>query len=115
MIDFVQNEGIFKPELINRFTSVVYYTPLSKEHIKEVAKLMIRKLATDIATTKGVKLKVEIKALAKLSEMGYDPEMGARPMARVIQDQIENFLANKILRGEAKKGDEVIFRAVDIK
>lgn len=115
VIDFVQNEGIFKPELINRFTSVVYYTPLSKEHIKEVAKLMIRKLATDIATTKGVKLKVEIKALAKLSEMGYDPEMGARPMARVIQDQIENFLANKILRGEAKKGDEVIFRAVDIK
>jgi ATP-dependent Clp protease ATP-binding subunit ClpA len=115
VIDFVQNEGIFRPELINRFASVVYYAPLSKEHIKEVAKLMIRKLATDIAGTKGVKLKVEIKALAKLSEMGYDPEMGARPMARVIQDQIENFLANKILRGEAKKGDEVIFGTTDIK
>jgi len=115
VIDFVQNEGIFKPELINRFTSVVYYTPLSREHIREVAKLMIRRLATDIATTKGVKLKVEIKALAKLSEMGYDPEMGARPMARVVQDQIENFLANKILRTEVKKGDEAIFRAIDIK
>lgn len=115
VIDYVQDQGIFKPEFINRFTSVVYYTPLSQEHIREVAKLMIRKLAANIITTKGIKLKVEIKALAKLAEMGYDPEMGARPMARVIQDQIENFLADKILRGEAKKGSEVIFRISDIK
>ena len=115
VVDFVQNQGIFRPEFINRFTEVVYYSPLSKTEITEVAKMMIRKLAKEIAETKGVILKVELSALAKLSELGYDPEMGARPMARVIEEQIENSLAEKILKGEAVKGSEVIFKLADIK
>lgn len=114
VIDFVQDQGVFKPEFINRFTDVVYYSPLSKDEIKEVAKMMIRKLAKEIAETKGIILKVEVSALEKLAELGYDPEMGARPMARVIQEQIENTLAEKILKGLAVKGSEVVFRLSDI-
>jgi len=115
VVDFVQNQGIFRPEFINRFTEVVYYSPLSKLEIKEVAKMMIRKLAKEIGETKGVILKVEVTALEKLAELGYDPEMGARPMARVIAEQVENSLAEKILRGQAKKDSEVVFRLSDIK
>jgi len=115
VVDYVQNQGIFKPEFLNRFSSVVYYSPLTREQIKEVAKIMIRNLARDIYQTKGIALKIEMKALEKLAELGYDPEMGARPMERVIAQQVENFLAEKILRGEAPKGQEVIFRLADIK
>ncbi len=115
VVDFVQNQGIFRPEFINRFTDVVYYSPLSKDEIKQVAKMMIRRLAADIQSTKGVVLKVEVSALEKLAELGYDPEMGARPMARVIEEQVENSLAEKILRGEAVKGTEVVFKLSDIK
>jgi len=115
VVDYVQNQGIFKPEFLNRFSSVVYYSPLTREQIKEVAKIMIRNLARDIYQTKGIALKIEMKALEKLAELGYDPEMGARPMERVIAEQVENFLAEKILRGEAPKGQEVIFRLADIK
>ncbi|MCX6810485.1 MAG: ATP-dependent Clp protease ATP-binding subunit [Candidatus Berkelbacteria bacterium] len=115
VVDFIQDQGIFRPEFINRFTDVVYYSPLSKDEIKEVAKMMIRKLAKEIQSTKGVVLKVEMSALEKLATLGYDPEMGARPMARVIEEQVENSLAEKILRGEAVKGSEVVFRLADIK
>ncbi|MFA5157611.1 MAG: ATP-dependent Clp protease ATP-binding subunit [Patescibacteria group bacterium] len=115
VVEYIQNQGIFRPEFINRFTQVVYYYPLSKIEITEVAKMMIRKLAESIYQTKGIILKVETAALAKLSELGYDPEMGARPMSRVISDQVENILAEKILRGEIKKGSEVIFKLTDIK
>lgn len=115
VIEYVQNEGIFKPEFLNRFSSVVFYSPLNQEQIKEVAKIMIRNLAREIYQTKGVILKMEVSALAKLAAMGYDPEMGARPMARVIEEQVENFLAEKILRGEVAKGGEVTFRLSDIK
>ncbi len=115
VVNYVQDQGIFKPEFLNRFSTVVYYSPLSREHIKEVAKILIRNLAREIYQTKGIILKMEMRALAKLAEMGYDPEMGARPMARVIQEQVENFLAEKILRGEVKKGDDVVFKLADIK
>lgn len=115
VIEYVQNEGIFKPEFLNRFSAVVYYSPLTREQIKEVAKILIRNLAREIYQTKGVILKMEVSALAKLAEMGYDPEMGARPMARVLEEQVENFLAEKILRGEVKKGGEVTFKLSDIK
>jgi len=114
VISFVQDQGIFKPEFINRFTEVVYYSPLSKEEIKEVAKIMIRNLATQIIKSKGISLKIELSALEKLAELGYDPEMGARPMARIIQDKLENFLAEMILRGQATKGSEVVFKQSDI-
>jgi len=115
VVDFIQDQGIFRPEFINRFTDVVYYSPLSKDEIKQVAMMMIRKLAKEIGETKGVMLKVEVAALEKLAELGYDPEMGARPMARVIEEQVENSLAEKILRGEAVKGSEVVFKVTDIK
>ena len=115
VVDYVQNQGIFKPEFLNRFSDVVYFSPLTREQIKEVAKIMIRKLAKEIYETKGLVLKIEYKALEKLASLGYDPEMGARPMERVIAEQVENFLAEKILRAEITKGGGIVFRLSDIK
>ena len=115
VLDYIQSKNIFRPEFLNRFTKVVYFSPLTLDQIKQVASMMIRSLAENILASKGITLKVEKEALAKLAQLGYDPEMGARPMARVIQEQIENFLAEKILRGEAGKGSEVLFKATDIK
>jgi len=115
VVDYVQDQGIFRPEFLNRFSAVVYYAPLNQTQITEVAKIMIRKLAADIRSGKGIILRIENSALTKLAALGFDPEMGARPMARVIQEQLENFLANKILRGEVAKGQEIVFHETDIK
>lgn len=115
LVDYIQNANIFKPEFLNRFSSVIYFSPLSEPEIFEVAKMMIKNLAAELLRDKGIILKVEIAAVEKLAHLGYDPEMGARPMQRVVTEQIENFLAGKILSGEIAKGSEVVFGVRDIK
>ncbi|MCX6809079.1 MAG: AAA family ATPase, partial [Candidatus Berkelbacteria bacterium] len=105
LIDYIVNNNIFRPEFINRFTQVISFSPLSEDQIVEVAKKMIEGLEKSVLQNKDIKLTVDPDALAVLAKAGFDPEMGARPMERTIQEKIENLLAQKILTGELKKGD----------
>lgn len=105
LLDYVIDQGIYKTELINRFSGVIVFSPLDINQITEVAGLMTKKLAFDLEKNKGVKLEIAPEALKKLAEWGYDPVMGARPMARVIQEKVEDIIAKKILSSEIKKGD----------
>jgi len=75
---------------------------------------MLDKLIKDIKKNKGVELEVLPDAVSKLAKIGFDPQMGARPMARVIQDRLENLLAKKLLSGEIKKGIKISVSATDI-
>lgn len=114
LLDYLQEENIYRPEFLNRFTSVIIFSPLTREDIVKVATLMINNLEAVIAKNKEVKLSVTPDAIFKLASIGYDPQMGARPMARAIQEKLENMLAKKLLSGELKKGSSITVSANEI-
>ncbi len=97
------SQGIFSPELMNRFDAVVLYNPLSKEHMKAVAKLLIAKLAARLHE-QGITLTTTDEHAARIAELGSSNVFGARPMARAIQEKIELPLAEEIIRGNVKPG-----------
>ena len=114
LLDYLQNEGVYKPEFLNRFTSIVAFSPLSETEILQVAGLLIEKLKKRMYDEKGIAVTIAQDTLTILAKAGYDPQMGARPMMRTIQEKIENLLANKILSGELKKGDTITIGAADV-
>lgn len=97
----------FKPEFLNRFDGIVLFKSLTVENIKEIAALMLKRVVSDLEK-KGIILKVEDSALEYLAGIGFDPEFGARPMRRVIQDRVENQLAEMLLTGVLKRQNEAV-------
>ncbi len=93
----------FKPEFINRIDETVVFHPLISEQIQEIAAIQIQTL-TQRLEEKDLSLKVSKEALGLISKAGFDPLFGARPLKRVIQQRIENPLAQKILAGECSAG-----------
>lgn len=114
LIDYLQTEGIFRPEFLNRFTSVVYFKPLEKEHVLQITKMLLGKLVKRLEQEKGIYLRVEEPAIERLAELGFDPLMGARPIMRTIQNYVENILAKKMLTGEIKRGSSFDINLADI-
>ena len=101
----------FRPEFINRVDDVVVFKALDKEMIASIAKIQIKRLEKRLADL-HIGLKVTDDAMAKLSEAGFDPVFGARPLKRAIQNSLENLLAMKLLDGEFK-AEETIIVGVD--
>jgi len=99
----------FKPEFINRFDGVVVFKPLSMDNIKDIAKLMLKDLEKRL-DKKGIRLEVTDQALEELAHQGYDPKYGARPLRRVIQNKVNNVLANYLLSGKLNRRDKVILK-----
>jgi len=106
LLDYLFEEGTFRPEFINRFDAVVVFTPLSKENLLAIADLMLNKLKKNLRE-KEVEFIITDSLKEKVAELGYDPTFGARQMGRVIQDKIENVLAAALLSGEIKRGSRV--------
>ena len=98
---------VFDIGLLNRFDDIVEFQKLLPEHIKQIALLMLNNLNKRLMAEKKISLKITQELINQISVLGYDPELGARPMRRVIQDKIENQIADKILRGEVKEGESV--------
>jgi ATP-dependent Clp protease ATP-binding subunit ClpB len=98
---------MFRPEFLNRIDEIILFRALSKEHLREVVDIQLRILKKYLADRR-IEIEVTDRAKEKLAEQGYDPVLGARPLQRVIQKQIQNVLALKILRGEFKDGDRII-------
>jgi ATP-dependent Clp protease ATP-binding subunit ClpB len=96
----------FRPEFINRLDEIVVFHPLDKSQIREIARMQTQYLGKRLAERQIV-LEISDKALALLSNVGFDPVYGARPLKRAIQQQLENPLAQKILAGEFGAGDTV--------
>ncbi len=114
VVEYVLREHIFKPELLNRFDAVVCYPPLSQEHLVEVAKLLLKDLASRVFDAQGITLAYAPEVASKVAELGYDPQFGARPMRRLIQDKIEGLVARRILENQVKRGDTVNISISDI-
>lgn len=97
----------FRPEFLNRFDGIVLFRALTRENIKQIAGFMLARTAKDLET-KGIELIVEDAALEFLADAGYDPDFGARPMRRALQERVENKLAELLLSGTIKRRDKVI-------
>lgn len=98
----------FRPELLNRFSDIIIFRDLNRSEIKQVAGLSLKELADTLGEEKGISVAYDDKVLEKLGIMGYDPVFGARPLRKVIADNIRSVLAEKILRGELERGDAVV-------
>ena len=96
----------FKPEFLNRVDDIIIFHRLGMEEIKQIVDIQLEKLKTIL---EGKKLKLEITDKAKelLANEGFDPAFGARPLKRVIQNEVQNELAMKLLSGEIKEGSSV--------
>lgn len=105
--------GIFRPEFVNRFDSVVVFKPLSKQNLLDIAQLQLNKLAKSLAD-KGIKLDITKELKEKIVEMSYSPEFGAREMKRVLQDSVEDNLAKAMLSGQLKRGSKIVIDPVDL-
>ncbi len=96
----------FKPELINRLDRVIVFKPLSSNDVAKIVKLELDQLAQRLAAEK-IKLSVAKNAITLLADVGFDPVMGARTLKRAIADYLEDPLAEMIIKGEIKKGDQI--------
>ena len=100
----------FKPEFLNRIDEIVVFHRLSQEHIAEIVGIQVRHLAARLAE-RGLGLELSEAATAYLARAGYDPDFGARPLKRVIQREISDALALRLLEGEFHEGDVVVVDA----
>jgi ATP-dependent Clp protease ATP-binding subunit ClpB len=96
----------FRPEFLNRIDEVVVFHPLAREQIQLIAKIQIEELEKRLRE-RDLHLAVDKSVLDLLCEWGYDPVYGARPLKRVIQQHLENPLAQKILAGDFNPGSKI--------
>jgi ATP-dependent Clp protease ATP-binding subunit ClpC len=99
---------IFKPEFLNRIDEIIVFRALNKDDMKQIVGLMTKELAKRCETQLGITLVVRDAAKQYIVDKAYDPKYGARPLRRKIQDEIEDPLAEKLLDGSIRRGDEVI-------
>ncbi|NHR06655.1 ATP-dependent chaperone ClpB [Chromobacterium haemolyticum] len=102
----------FRPEFINRIDEVVVFHGLGEQHIKSIARIQLKSLEGRLAKL-DLDLQISEEALALLSEAGFDPVYGARPLKRAIQSELENPLAKAILAGEYPPKSTIMVEARD--
>jgi ATP-dependent Clp protease ATP-binding subunit ClpB len=102
----------FRPEFINRVDEVVVFHPLGREHIRSIVEIQVGFLRKRLAE-RDIELELDDAARDLLGEAGFDPVYGARPLKRAIQHQLENPLAQAILRGDFGPGARVLVTARD--
>lgn len=95
-------KGAFRPEFLNRFDGIVEFSSLTKTQLRDIAQLM---LVNTYATMEshGVRLTIEDRVIDQLVELGYSPDMGARPLRRVIEQSVENLVASFYMRNTKMK------------
>lgn len=106
LITFLVENGIFRPELLNRFDGVILFKPLTPEDLLKIAQLILNKVKRALKEQE-IELIITEKLKEKIVELSYDPQFGARNMERVIQDKVGNVLAQSLLKKEIKSGDRI--------
>ncbi|MDH5608318.1 MAG: AAA family ATPase, partial [Cyclobacteriaceae bacterium] len=97
----------FSPEFLNRLDDVIVFNSLDREHIHSIIDISLNKLFKRIVDL-GYQVKLSEKAKDFLSDKGYDPQFGARPLNRAIQKYLEDPVAEEILKGEIEEGDTIM-------
>ncbi|MBI3336346.1 ATP-dependent Clp protease ATP-binding subunit [Candidatus Peregrinibacteria bacterium] len=96
----------FRPEFLNRVDHIIVFNALNQKHIRSIVRNQLDELEIRLKE-QGYHLRVESKAIHLLAELGFDPEYGARPVRRVIQERIEDEIAECILKNIFKEGDTI--------
>lgn len=96
----------FRPEFINRLDDVIVFKGLGEEELADIVKIMLNDTVRMLRAQK-IELEFSDSVIKQLAKEGFEPEFGARPMQRVINKQIENMLAEQMLRGDLKEGDKI--------
>ena len=112
IIDEIIVQGKLKPELFNRFDGIVLFHSLTVKEYRIIAELMLKKLQKRLRE-KSISLVINDVAIQALLAHGVDPDMGARPMTRAVQDVIEQKIADKIIRGGINPGASIEFTIDD--
>jgi ATP-dependent Clp protease ATP-binding subunit ClpA len=108
LLEELQKNNLFRPELLNRFDGVITFKPLSGKQVMAVVELMLNEL-TAALEKQDIKLKFDQAVLEKIATEGFDKEFGARPLRRYIQDNIEDMIAQKKLTKELDRGKTAKF------
>ena len=99
----------FRPEFLNRIDEAVIFNPLGMEHIRKIIRIQVRELRNRLKAHK-IDISLDESAEAYLAKVGYDPTFGARPLKRVIQHEIQDVLAYKMLDESLTPGDKIQIR-----
>lgn len=104
--------SIFRPEFLNRIDDVITFAPLSEEEIKKIVRMQVDKVVKMVADN-GIQMNVGDSAIDLIAEAGFDPQFGARPVKRAIQDKLLNELSRKIIGGEIERDKVISVEAED--
>ena len=105
-------QRIFKPEFLNRIDETIVFRALNKEDMKKIVTILSKSLIDRCEKQMGIHLTITGSVKGYIAEKAYNPKYGARPLRRMIQTQIEDMLAEEILSGKIKPGDDVEIRMV---
>ena len=97
----------FKPEFINRLDEIIMFKPLTKDNISKIVDILMKNLNKRVAD-KELKITLTDNAKQYITENGFDPVYGARPLKRYLQKNVETMSAKMILSGDIDAGDEII-------
>lgn len=97
----------FKPEFLNRIDDIIVFRALTEEDVRNISNLLLKELKQRVASQMEIQLKFGDAVKKLIFEKGYDKKYGARPLKRAIQTNIEDELAEAVLKGEIKRGDTV--------
>ena len=98
--------SFFRPEFLNRVDEMIIFHKLSRDNVKEIIEIQFKQL-TERIKQRNIKLSYDNKVLDKLVEIGYDPQFGARPIKRAIQNYIENEIARLLIRGDFEENQTI--------
>jgi ATP-dependent Clp protease ATP-binding subunit ClpC len=103
---------VFRPEFLNRVDATIVFHALTRDQIAQIVDLELAKVAERLNEYE-ITLQTSEEGRSLLADLGYDPEMGARPLRRVIQNKIEDQLSDSLLAGEFERGDTILIDAED--
>lgn len=113
IIDVLVHERYFSPEFLNRFDEIIIFHPLNQEQLFKIAELLIEGLVERLRE-QGFFYKPTTEIIDYISKVGFDPQFGARPMQRAVQDKLETVIARKIIEGAVRKGEEFALSLAEI-
>ncbi len=115
LIDELISRGLFRPEFLNRFDDVVMFHVLQPEQVRGIARNQLAILQKRLRDEQRIDVSFDDSLVEKVAELGYDPKFGGRSMRRVIQEHVEQLIADLIIKGDIQPGTHVTLQGKNLK